>query len=195
MKTIVIREAGAPDVLTLTDVPQPEPQAGEVLIKVAAAAVNRPDVFQRMGLYPPPKGASNIPGLEVAGEIVAAGEGVTRWAKGDKVAALTAGGGYAEYALAHEGSCVSVPKGLSMNEAACIPETFMTVWHNVFERGALKPGESFLVHGGSGGQFNSRRISVHACLQRRAATRNAPFAKASAQTAPSITKPRLLRQK
>ena len=151
MKTIVIREAGAPDVLTLTDVPQPEPQAGEVLIKVAAAAVNRPDVFQRMGLYPPPKGASNIPGLEVAGEIVAAGEGVTRWAKGDKVAALTAGGGYAEYALAHEGSCVSVPKGLSMNEAACIPETFMTVWHNVFERGALKPGESFLVHCGSGG--------------------------------------------
>ena len=151
MKTIVIREAGGPDVLTLTDVPQPEPRAGEVLIKVAAAAVNRPDVFQRMGVYPPPKGASNIPGLEVAGEIVAAGEGVTRWANGDKVAALTAGGGYAEYALAQEGSCMSVPKGLSMNEAACIPETFMTVWHNVFERGALKPGESFLVHGGSGG--------------------------------------------
>jgi NADPH:quinone reductase len=151
MKTIVIREAGAPDVLTLADVPQPEPGVSEVLIKVAAAGVNRPDVLQRMGLYPPPKGTSNIPGLEVAGEIVATGEGVTRWSKGDKVAALTAGGGYAEYVLAHEGSCMSVPKGLSMNEAACIPETFMTVWHNVFERGALKPGESFLVHGGSSG--------------------------------------------
>jgi NADPH:quinone reductase len=151
MKTIVIRQPGGPDVLTLTDIPTPEPRPGEVLIKVAAAGVNRPDVLQRMGFYPPPPGASNVPGLEVAGEIVALGEGVSRWKAGDKVAALTAGGGYAEFALAHEGSCMTVPKGLGMVEAACVPETFMTVWHNVFERGALKAGETFLVHGGSSG--------------------------------------------
>jgi NADPH:quinone reductase len=151
MKTIVIRQPGGPDVLTLTDIPTPEPRPGEVLIKVAAAGVNRPDVLQRMGFYPPPPGASNVPGLEVAGEIVALGEGVSRWKAGDRVAALTAGGGYAEFALAHEGSCMTVPKGLGMVEAACIPETFMTVWHNVFERGALKAGETFLVHGGSSG--------------------------------------------
>jgi NADPH2:quinone reductase len=151
MKTIVMRQPGGPDVLTLTDIPTPEPRPGEVLIKVAAAGVNRPDVLQRMGFYPPPPGASNVPGLEVAGEIVALGEGVSRWKAGDKVAALTAGGGYAEFALAHEGSCMTVPKGLGMVEAACVPETFMTVWHNVFERGALKAGETFLVHGGSSG--------------------------------------------
>ena len=151
MKTIVIREPGGPEVLAPQDLPTPEPQAGEVLIRVAAAGVNRPDVLQRMGLYPPPPGASNIPGLEVAGEIAALGEGVSQWRIGDKVTALTAGGGYAEYTLAHEGCCMRVPKGLGMTEAACIPETFMTVWHNVFERGALKAGESFLVHGGSSG--------------------------------------------
>ncbi|MFZ1110553.1 MAG: NAD(P)H-quinone oxidoreductase [Rhodomicrobium sp.] len=151
MKTIVIREPGGPDVLTLTELPAPAPRPEEVLIKVAAAGVNRPDVLQRMGLYPPPPGASNIPGLEVAGEVAALGEGVTCWRLGDTVAALTAGGGYAEYAIAHEGACIRAPKGLGMAEAACIPETFMTVWHNVFERGALKPSESFLVHGGSSG--------------------------------------------
>ncbi len=151
MKTIVIREAGGPDMLTLTEVPIPEPRHGEVLIKVAAAGVNRPDVLQRMGLYPVPPGASSIPGLEVAGEIVSLGEGVTLWQPGDAITALTPGGGYAEYALAPEGSCMRAPKGLSMAEAACIPETFMTVWHNVFERGALKAGEAFLVHGGSSG--------------------------------------------
>jgi putative PIG3 family NAD(P)H quinone oxidoreductase len=151
MKTIVIKEPGGPEVLTLTDVPQPVPGPNEVLIKVAAAGVNRPDVLQRMGMYPPPKGASNIPGLEVAGEIAAVGEGVSRWAVGDKVTALTPGGGYAELTLTHEGSCMSVPKGMSMTEAACIPETFMTVWHNVFERGGLKAGESLLIHGGSSG--------------------------------------------
>jgi putative PIG3 family NAD(P)H quinone oxidoreductase len=162
MRTIVIREPGGPEVLTLADVPTPDPRAQEVLIKVHAAGVNRPDVLQRMGLYPPPKGASNIPGLEVAGEIAALGEGVTRWQVGDKVTALTAGGGYAEYALAHEGSCMSVPKSLSMTEAACIPETFMTVWHNVFERGALKAGESFLVHGGSSGIGSTAiQLAVH----------------------------------
>ena len=144
MKTIVIREPGGPEVLTCQDLARPEPLAGEVLIRVAAAGVNRPDVLQRMGLYPPPPGVSNIPGLEV-------GEGVSQWSVGDTVTALTAGGGYAEFALAHEGSCMRAPKDLSMTEAACIPETFMTVWHNVFERGALKAGESFLVHGGSSG--------------------------------------------
>ncbi|MGA7324969.1 MAG: NAD(P)H-quinone oxidoreductase [Rhodomicrobium sp.] len=151
MKTIVIREPGGPDALTLADVPTPVPGPAQVLIKVAAAGVNRPDILQRMGLYPPPPGASNIPGLEVAGEVAAVGEGVSTWHTGDKVTALTAGGGYAEYALAHEGSCMRVPKRISLTEAACIPETFMTVWHNVFERGGLKAGESFLVHGGSSG--------------------------------------------
>jgi putative PIG3 family NAD(P)H quinone oxidoreductase len=151
MKTIVISEAGGPNVLTVAEVPVPEPRHGEVLIKVTAAGVNRPDVLQRMGLYPAPRGASNVPGLEVAGEIVKLGDGVTHWKPGDKVTALTAGGGYAEYALAHEGSCMRVPNGLGMAEAACLPETFMTVWHNVFERGALKAGEVFLVHGGSSG--------------------------------------------
>ncbi len=151
MKTIVIREPGGPEVLTLADVPVPAPRPGEVLIKVAAAGVNRPDVLQRMGNYPVPPGASSIPGLEVSGEVAALGEGVSLWKVGDRVCALTAGGGYAEYALAHEGSCMRAPKRLSMTEAACVPETFMTVWHNVFERGALKAGESFLVHGGSSG--------------------------------------------
>jgi NADPH:quinone reductase len=162
MKTIVIREPGGPEVLTLADVPEPEPRPGEVLIKVAAAGVNRPDILQRMGMYPPPAGASNIPGLEVAGEIAALAEGVSRWRIGDKVAALTAGGGYAEYALANEGSCMSVPKGLSMTEAACIPETFMTVWHNVFERAGLMAGETFLIHGGSSGIGSTAiQLAVH----------------------------------
>ena len=162
MKTIVIREAGGPDVLTLEYLPVPEPGRGEVLIKVAAAGVNRPDVLQRMGVYPPPPGASNIPGLEVAGEIVRLGERVSRWSEGDSVTALTAGGGYAEYAVAHEGSCIRVPRGIGMAEAACIPETFMTVWHNVFERGALKAGECFLVHGGSSGIGSTAiQLAVH----------------------------------
>ncbi len=151
MKTVTVREPGGPEVLTMAEAPEPEPGRGEVLIKVAAAGVNRPDILQRQGLYPPPAGASAILGLEVAGEVARLGDGVTRWRPGDKVTALTAGGGYAEYALAHEGSCLRIPNGLGMAEAACIPETFMTVWHNVFERGGLKPGEVFLVHGGSSG--------------------------------------------
>jgi NADPH:quinone reductase len=151
MKTILIREPGGPDVLTLADAAMPVPRPGEVLIKAAAAGVNRPDILQRMGHYPVPPGASPVLGLEVAGEIVALGEGVTLRQKGELVCALTAGGGYAEYALAHEGSCMRVPKGMTMVQAACLPETFMTVWHNVFERGGLKAGESFLVHGGSSG--------------------------------------------
>jgi NADPH:quinone reductase len=151
MKTILIREAGGPDVLTVADVPVPEPRHGEVLIKVAAAGVNRPDVLQRMGLYPPPRGASNVPGLEVAGEVVKLGEGTSRLQLGDKVTALTAGGGYAEYAAALEGACMRLPQGLGMTDAAALPETYMTVWHNVFERGTLKEGEVFLVHGGASG--------------------------------------------
>jgi NADPH2:quinone reductase len=122
-----------------------------VLVKVAAAGVNRPDVLQRMGHYPPPKGASDIPGLELAGEVVALGAGVTRWKVGDKLTALVTGGGYAEYCVVPEPQALPVPAGFSMAEAAAMPETFFTVWHNVFERGALKSGESILIHGGSSG--------------------------------------------
>ena len=118
--------------------PLPQPAEGEVLVKVAAAGVNRPDVMQRQGLYPPPPGATDIPGLEIAGEVVALGAGVTRWKLGDKVMALVVGGGYAEYCPAHESHCLPVPAGLTLIEAAAIPETFFTVWHNVFERGALQ---------------------------------------------------------
>jgi NADPH2:quinone reductase len=151
MTAIVIRAPGGPDALVPEERPVPQPGEGEVLVKVAAAGVNRPDVMQRQGLYPPPKGATDIPGLEIAGEVVALGFGVTRWKVGDRVMALVIGGGYAQYCLAHESSCLPIPPGLSMTEAAAIPETFFTVWHNVFERGALKSGETLLVHGGSSG--------------------------------------------
>jgi NADPH2:quinone reductase len=151
MTAIVIREAGGPDVLVPEQRPVPQPGEGEVLVKVAAAGVNRPDVMQRKGLYPPPKGATDIPGLEIAGEVVALGPGVTRWKIGDQVMALVVGGGYAEYCPAHESHCLPIPHGLSITEAAAIPETFFTVWTNVFERGRLKAGETLLVHGGSSG--------------------------------------------
>jgi NADPH:quinone reductase len=130
---------------------RPEPGSGEILIKVAAAGINRPDLMQRAGLYPPPPGASETLGLEVSGEVVSIGKCVTRWKEGDLVCALLSGGGYAEYAVADEGSALPVPKGLSMVEAAALPETVFTVWANVFEAGALKPGERFLVHGGASG--------------------------------------------
>src|ERR1700682_5212916 len=151
MIAIAIKAPGGPDMLVAEERPVPLPGAGEILVKVAAAGVNRPDVMQRQGLYPPPKGAPDIPGLEIAGEVVALGGGVTRWEIGDKVAALVIGGGYAEYCLAHESHALPVPRGCSMVEAAAIPETFFTVWHNVFERGRLKNGEPLLVHGGSSG--------------------------------------------
>jgi NADPH2:quinone reductase len=151
MTAIVIRAPGGPEVLVPEQRPVPQPGEGEVLVKVAAAGVNRPDVMQRKGLYPPPKGATDIPGLEIAGEVVALGPGATRWKVGDRVMALVVGGGYAEYCPAHESHCLPVPHGLSMAEAAAIPETFFTVWHNVFERGRLKAGETLLVHGGSSG--------------------------------------------
>jgi NADPH2:quinone reductase len=151
MTAIVIRTPGAPDVLVPEERPVTAPGEGEVLVKVAAAGVNRPDVMQRKGQYPPPAGATDIPGLEIAGEVVALGQGVTRWKLGDKVMALVVGGGYAQYCPAHESHCLPVPAGLSMVQAAAVPETFFTVWYNTFERGKLKAGETLLVHGGSSG--------------------------------------------
>nr|WP_281503049.1 NAD(P)H-quinone oxidoreductase [Ancylobacter crimeensis] len=151
MTAIAIPTPGGPEALVPETRPVPAPRAGEILVKVAAAGVNRPDVMQRKGLYPPPPGAPDIPGLEIAGEVVALGEGVTRWKVGDAVCALVSGGGYAEYCLAEEGSALPVPKRLSMREAAALPETFFTVWTNVFDLAGLKAGESFLVHGGTSG--------------------------------------------
>jgi putative PIG3 family NAD(P)H quinone oxidoreductase len=142
---------GGPEVLRLESLPVPRPGAGEVLIKVAFAGVNRPDVMQRRGLYPPPAGASPIPGLEVSGTVAALGEGVTSWIPGQKLCALVAGGGYAEYCLARADHCLPVPDALPLAEAAALPETLFTVWHNVFERGFAREGETMLVHGGTSG--------------------------------------------
>ena len=146
-----IRAPGAPEVLVPGERPLPVPGHGEVLVKVAAAGVNRPDVFQRKGLYPPPPGASDILGLEVSGEVVALGDAVSGLKLGDKVCGLLAGGGYAEYAVIPELQCLPVPGELSMLEAAALPETYFTVWSNVFDRGGLKAGETILIHGGSSG--------------------------------------------
>lgn len=151
MIAIEIREPGGPDVLVPAERPRPVPAAGEILIKVAAAGVNRPDVFQRLGRYPPPPGVTDIPGLEVSGTVEQLGAEVTLWQIGDAVCALVAGGGYAEYCVAPSPQCLPVPRGLDLVAAAAIPETFFTVWTNVFERGRLKAGESILVHGGSSG--------------------------------------------
>ena len=151
MTAIAIRAPGGPEMLVPEQRPVPQPGEGEVLVRVAAAGVNRPDVMQRQGNYPPPKGVTDIPGLEIAGEVVALGSGVTRWKAGDTVMALVVGGGYAEYCAAHESHCLPIPAGLSIKEAAAIPETFFTVWHNVFDRGKLKAGETLLMHGGSSG--------------------------------------------
>jgi NADPH2:quinone reductase len=151
MTSIAIREPGGPDMLVPQQHAVPSPGEGEILVKVAAAGVNRPDVMQRQGHYPPPKGATEIPGLEIAGEVMQVGAGITRWSNGDKVMALVVGGGYAEYCLAFASHALPVPTSLSMIEAAAIPETFFTVWHNVFERGKLAAGETLLVHGGSSG--------------------------------------------
>ena len=152
MKAIIVSEPGGPDVLHLQDYPTPEPGSEEVLIAVKAAGLNRADVSQRKGNYPPPPGApATIPGLEVAGVVAQCGAGVTQWKPGDKVCALLAGGGYAEYVAVKEGQCLPVPEGWSFAQAACLPETVCTVWSNVFQRGGLQPGESLLVHGGSSG--------------------------------------------
>jgi NADPH2:quinone reductase len=150
MTAIGIKAPGAPDMLVPEQCPVPKPGADEILVKVAGAGVNRPDVMQRQGSYPPPPGAPDIPGLEIAGEVAALGPEVKRWKIGDTVMALVVGGGYAEYALAHESHALPV-EGLTMVEAAAVPETFFTVWHNAFERGGLKKGETLLVHGGSSG--------------------------------------------
>ncbi len=169
MTAIGIKSPGGPDALLPEERPVPKPGVGEILVKVAAAGVNRPDVMQRQGNYPPPPGAPDVPGLEIAGEVVAVGPDAKRWKIGDKLMALVVGGGYAEYALAHESHALPV-SGLSMVEAAAVPETFFTVWHNVFERGALKKGETLLVHGGTSGigttaimlakEFGARVIST-----------------------------------
>ncbi|MGD9768441.1 MAG: NAD(P)H-quinone oxidoreductase [Pseudolabrys sp.] len=170
MTAIAIPAPGGPEALVPQEIAVPQPGDGEILVKVAAAGVNRPDVAQRRGVYPPPKGAPETPGLEIAGEVVALGKGVTRWKIGDKVMVLVVGGGYAEYCLAYENHALPIPPGLSMVEAAAIPETFFTVWHNVFERGALQRGETLLVHGGTSGigtvaiqlakQFGARVITT-----------------------------------
>jgi NADPH:quinone reductase len=151
MTAIGITSAGGPEMLVPQERPVPQPDAGEILVKVIAAGVNRPDVAQRMGVYPPPPGVTDIPGLEVAGVVVACGPGGARWKEGDEVTALVSGGGYAQYCVAHETHALPIPGGLTAAEAAAIPETFFTVWHNVFERGGLKGGETLLVHGGSSG--------------------------------------------
>lgn len=151
MRAVEIAQSGGPEVLRPVTRPVPAPRPGEVLIRVEAAGVNRPDVLQRLGLYPLPPGVSDLPGLEVAGTVAALGEGVTGWAVGDAVCALTPGGGYAEYCTTPAGQCLPAPAGLSMVEAASLPETCFTVWINVFDRGGLAPGETLLVQGGSSG--------------------------------------------
>jgi putative PIG3 family NAD(P)H quinone oxidoreductase len=151
MRVVEISEFGAPEVLKIGERPVPVPGPGEVLIKVVAAGVNRPDVVQRYGKYPPPPGASDILGLEVAGHVAARGEGVVQWHEGEAVCALVSGGGYAEYCVAPQAQCLRPPGSLSLVEAAALPETFFTVWTNVFERGRLQPGETILVHGGTSG--------------------------------------------
>ncbi len=151
MRYINLSEHGGPEAMEIKESQVPDPGKGEVLIKVHAAGVNRPDIMQRQGLYPPPQGASPILGLEVAGKVEAIGNDVSGWSVSDQVCALTNGGGYAEYVAVPAGQCLPIPKGLSMEEAAAVPETFFTVWSNVFDRARLKPGERFLVHGGGSG--------------------------------------------
>ena len=151
MRAVEIRQPGGPEVLVPAKRPVPRPRPDEILVRVAAAGVNRPDVLQRMGLYPVPPGASDLPGLEIAGEVVACGEDATGWKPGDRVCALTHGGGYAEYCTVPAVQALPVPRGLSMLEAASLPETCFTVWNNVYDRARLAPGETLLVQGGSSG--------------------------------------------
>ena len=181
MTAVEIREPGPPQVLRAVERPVPEPAPFEVLIQVAAAGVNRPDVLQRKGVYPPPPGVTDIPGLEVAGEVVRVGEGVHEPALGTRVCALVAGGGYAQYVIAPAVQCLPVPASLTLEQAAVLPETFFTVWHNVFERSRLQKGETLLVHGGSSGigttaillgkAFDARVIVTAGSAQKCAACR------------------------
>jgi putative PIG3 family NAD(P)H quinone oxidoreductase len=174
MRYIDLAEPGGPEMLTLATGPVPRPQAGEVLIRVAAAGINRPDILQRTGNYPPPPGASPILGLEVSGTIAALGAGVSEWQEGDQACALVAGGGYAEYCVAPAPQCLPVPRGLSLIDAAGLPETFFTVWSNVFDRGRLAAGDSFLVHGGSSGIGTTAIQLAHAFGARVFATAGSP---------------------
>lgn len=151
MRAVIAEGGGGPEVLKIVERPVPQPAAGEILVRVHAGGINRPDVFQRLGNYPPPPGASDILGLEIAGEVVACGKGATDFAPGDRVMALVASGGYAEYAVVAQDNALPVPDGLSMIEAGAIPETYFTVWTNMFDRGGLQPGEAVLIHGGSSG--------------------------------------------
>ena len=151
MTVVAISKPGGPEVLVPEQRALPQPGPDEILVKVQAAGVNRPDVAQRSGAYPPPPGASDLPGLEIAGEVVAVGSNAKRHKIGDKVMSLVAGGGYAQYCIAQDAQAMSVPPALSIKEAGALPETLMTVWHNVFERGGLKAGETLLIHGGSSG--------------------------------------------
>lgn len=151
MTCIEITKYGGPEVLVPATRPVPRPKAGEILIKVAATAVNRPDIAQRMGNYAPPPGASDLPGLEAAGTVAELGEGVTGWSVGDEICALTPGGSYAEYCIVPAPQCLPPPKGFDLLHAAALPENYFTVWHNLFERGQLKAGETVLIHGGASG--------------------------------------------
>ena len=151
MRAVEITQPGGPDVLRLCERPIPTPEQGQVIIQVAYAGVNRPDALQRAGLYNPPANASDLPGLEASGTIIAVGSGVSGWSVGDQVCALLPGGGYAEYVATPAAHCLPVPKGFDLKQAACLPETYYTVWSNVFQRGGLKSGERFLIHGGSSG--------------------------------------------
>jgi NADPH2:quinone reductase len=182
MTAIEARAPGGPEVLVPATRPVPVPGNGEVLIKVDAAGINRPDVLQRQGLYPPPKGASDLLGLEVAGTVAAFGPGTTRFKQGDQVCALVNGGGYADYVVAPETATLPVPQGLSMTEAAALPETVFTVWHNVFERAQLKPGEWLLVHGGASG-IGTTAIQMATALGAKVIVTVGSAAKAKACTA------------
>jgi putative PIG3 family NAD(P)H quinone oxidoreductase len=165
MKAIIIKEFGGPEVLQLVERDVPTVSSNEVLIKVKASGINRPDVFQRKGNYPAPLGASpDIPGLEISGTVEQLGENTTRWKIGDKICALLAGGGYAEYATVNENHCLPIPENLSFEEAASLPETLFTVWHNVLQRGALQAQDSILIHGGSGGiGITAIQLAAHFC--------------------------------
>lgn len=170
MLAMEISSPGGPDVLKPVSVPVPMPSHGQIVIRLAYAGVNRPDALQRAGLYAPPEGASPLPGLEGAGTVVALGAGVQRWREGDLVCALLPGGGYAEYAVCHESHALPIPQGLTLQQAACLPETCFTVWSNVVMRGALRAGERFLVHGGSSGIGTSAIQIAHALGARVFAT-------------------------
>ncbi|MEM9967063.1 MAG: NAD(P)H-quinone oxidoreductase [Pseudomonadota bacterium] len=166
MRAIEITRSGGPDVLKLCRRPRPTPGLGQVLLEVAYAGVNRPDALQRAGLYAPPSNASDLPGLEASGKVIAVGPGVNTLKQGDHVCALLPGGGYADYALTSAAHCLPIPKGMGLKEAACLPETFFTVWSNVFMRAQLKAGERFLVHGGSSG-IGTTAIQLAQCFGAR----------------------------